>query len=401
MPTEIQVPSLGESVSEAEVAEWLKSEGDSVAKDEPVVVVESEKATVDIPAPVAGVLSQILKPAGEAAAVGEALGLIEAGAKSAAKSKSPQKKTAKKQAASSAPTPAADEPRVMPAAQRLLTENGLQAEDVSATGPGGRLLKEDVINHVEGIRHTPAATPAPESTPAEGSPADEVVRMTPLRRTIARRLVEAQQSMAMLTTFNEVDMSTVMQLRKEIQESFQAKHGVKLGFMSFFVKATVEALKAVPQLNAEIRGNDIVFHRYYDIGVAIGAGKGLVVPPLRNAERMGFADVEKTIADLAGRAKESKLLPEELAGGTFTISNGGVYGSLLSTPIVNPPQTGILGMHSIQEKPVVRAGEIVIRPIMNLALSYDHRIVDGREAVTFLRHIKDLVENPAKILFEL
>tara|TARA_Y100001934_G_scaffold31614_2_gene35284 strand:+ start:1357 stop:2628 length:1272 start_codon:yes stop_codon:yes gene_type:complete len=400
MSTEIRVPSLGESVSEAEVAEWLKSEGDPVAKDEAVVVIDSEKASIDIPAPVAGVLGKILKQAGEAAAVGEALGIIEAGDAAKGKTKKAKKKAAKKSAAKAAS--AGGQSRVMPAAQRLLTEHSLSADEVKATGPGGRLLKEDVQAHIERGKKAPPPAAAPAEPSAEASPrADEVVRMTPLRRTIARRLVEAQQSMAMLTTVNEVDMSTVMQLRRDVQEKFKGKHGVKLGFMSFFVKAVVEALKNIPQLNAEIRGNDIVFHRYYDIGVAIGAGRGLVVPPLRNAEQMGFADVEKTIADLAARAKESKLLPEELEGGTFTISNGGVYGSLLSTPIINPPQTGILGMHTIQERPVARDGEVVIRPMMNIALSYDHRIVDGREAVMFLRHIKELVENPAKILFEL
>jgi 2-oxoglutarate dehydrogenase E2 component (dihydrolipoamide succinyltransferase) len=285
----------------------------------------------------------------------------------------------------------------MPAAQRLLDENNLQAADVPATGPGGRLLKEDVGAHVKG-NASAGNEPTPPPVPDDAN--DEIVPMTPLRRTVAKRLVEAQQTMASLTTFNEVDMTAVIALRKEHQEAFQERHGVKLGFMSFFVKAVIEALKTVPRLNAEIRGNDIVYHHEYDIGVAIGGGKGLVVPPLRNAGRMSFAEVERAIADLAKRAQENKLKLEELSGGTFTISNGGIYGSMLSTPIINPPQSGILGLHAIQDRPVARAGQVVIRPMMFVALSYDHRIVDGREAVTFLKRVKELIESPARILLE-
>jgi 2-oxoglutarate dehydrogenase E2 component (dihydrolipoamide succinyltransferase) len=296
----------------------------------------------------------------------------------------------------------------MPAAERVLAENNLNASKVPATGPGGRLLKEDVTAHVDRLSK-PAAAPAAEiAAPAPkpavvvgtGSRQEEVVPMTPLRRTVAKRLLEAQQTMAMLTTFNEIDMSTVMALRKEVQESFQKAHGVKVGFMSFFVRSVIEALKLVPQLNAEIRGTDIVYHRYYDIGVAIGAGKGLVVPPIRNAEKLSFAQIEKVIADFATRAQANKLKLEELQGGTFTVSNGGVYGSMLSTPIINPPQSGILGLHAIQERPVARDGQVVIRPMMYVALSYDHRIVDGREAVLFLKRIKELMENPTRMLLD-
>jgi len=306
----------------------------------------------------------------------------------------------------------------MPAAQRALAERGLRAEEVPASGPGGRLLKEDVQRQAEAApvptankapeppkspparpEERPAPEPtravAPSSTPAREQ---EVVSMTRLRRTVAERLVQAQRNAALLTTFNEIDMTAVLSLRKELGEAFQAKHGAKLGFMSFFVKAAVEALRAVPQVNAEIRGNEIIYYKYCDLGVAIGGGKGLVVPVLRNAERLSFAEVELAIADLAKRARDSKLKPEELQGGTFTISNGGVYGSLLSTPIVNPPQSGVLGMHAIQERPIAHEGQVVIRPMMYVALTYDHRLVDGREAVTFLRRIKEFVESPVRIL---
>jgi 2-oxoglutarate dehydrogenase E2 component (dihydrolipoamide succinyltransferase) len=283
----------------------------------------------------------------------------------------------------------------MPAAQRALAEHGLRAEAVEATGPGGRLLKEDVARHVEKPQAETPQQPAPKHDRQE-----EVVPMTRLRRTVAERLVEAQRNAALLTTFNEADMSSVLALRKEHGEAFQKKYNVKLGFMSFFVKASIEALKQFPVLNAEVRESNIVYHNFYDIGIAIGSGKGLVVPVLRNAERLSFAEIELAIGDFARRAQENKLKVDELQGGTFTISNGGVYGSLLSTPIVNPPQSAVLGMHAIQERPVARDGNVVIRPMMNLAVTYDHRIIDGREAVSFLRKIKDLIENPARILIE-
>ncbi|MFN7140945.1 MAG: 2-oxoglutarate dehydrogenase complex dihydrolipoyllysine-residue succinyltransferase, partial [Limisphaerales bacterium] len=297
----------------------------------------------------------------------------------------------------------AEEPKVMPAAQRVMAEQGLKADQVTATGPGGRILKEDAQRAAEGAAPAPAAPAAAPGAQAAAAPAfrqEQAVRMTKLRRTVAERLVQAQHTAALLTTFNEIDMTNLMSLRKEYGEAFLKRYGVKLGFMSFFVKAAVDALKQIPEINAEIRGEDIIYKNYYDIGVAIGGGKGLVVPVLRNAERMSFADVEKTIAEFAVRAKDNKLKIEELQGGTFTISNGGVYGSLLSTPIINPPQSGVLGMHSIQERPVAINGQVVIRPMMYVALSYDHRIVDGKEAVTFLKRIKEAVEAPARMLLE-
>lgn len=421
MAVEIKVPELGESISEVQIADWLAQEGGPVEKDQDLVRVDSEKATVEIPAPAAGTLKKILKRNGAAAKVGEVIGHIEAngkkagGAKKEPESKQKSANGAKAEHAEAKETrpahetkgksPAKSETRVMPAAQRLLEEHELSADEVKATGPGGRLLKEDVLAYLnqqksslETAGSSAALTEAGVQTPQERE--EEIRPMTPLRRTVAKRLVEAQHTMAILTTFNEIDMSAVMALRKQYQETFQAKYQVKLGFMSFFVKAVIEALKEVPQLNAEIRDTDIVFHRYFDIGVAIGAGKGLVVPPLRDADRMSFAEIEKTIADLATRAKENKLKPQELEGGTFTISNGGVYGSMLSTPIINPPQSGILGLHAIQERPVARDGQVVARPMMFVALSYDHRIVDGREAVTFLRRIKDIIEAPARLMLE-
>jgi 2-oxoglutarate dehydrogenase E2 component (dihydrolipoamide succinyltransferase) len=409
MPIELKVPSVGESISEVEIGDWLKSEGDAVAKDENVVVLESEKASVDLPAPADGTLVKILKARGQTAAVGEVIAHIDQDGKpAAAKAKQAkgggeqkQFRTESKSEPKPEPAPKDKDTKVMPAAQRVLAEHGLKAGEVKASGPGGRLLKEDVQRHVEGTADKgskPAAAPSPAT--AGGSRTEEVVPMSPLRRTVARRLVEAQQSMAMLTTFNEIDMSAVMALRKEYQEAFVGKHGLKLGFMSFFVKAVIDGLKLVPQLNASIREDSVVYRNYYDIGVAVGGGKGLVVPVIRNAERLSFAEVEQAIGDFAKRAKENKLKPEELSGGTFTISNGGIYGSLLSTPIVNPPQSGILGMHSIQERPMVVDGAVVVRPMMYVALSYDHRIVDGREAVTFLKRVKEVVEKPARMLIE-
>jgi 2-oxoglutarate dehydrogenase E2 component (dihydrolipoamide succinyltransferase) len=394
MQTEIKVPALGESITEVDIGQWLKKEGEAVAKDENVVSIESEKATLEVPAPAAGVLVKILKAKGEAANVGETIAMIDSNGAPTPKKEAPKTEAKTEEA-----------PRVMPAAERLLAENKMTADQVKGTGPGGRILKEDVVKQAEN-KPAPAAAPTPTPQPqpqplqTSGDRRDEVVPMTRLRRTVAQRLLEAQRNTASLTTFNEVDLSEVMNLRKQFQDSFTAKYGVKLGFMSFFVKAAIEALKGIPQVNAEIRGNDIVYHRYYDIGVAIGGGKGLVVPVIRNAERLSFSEIEVTIANFAKRAKDNKLSMEELQGGTFTISNGGVYGSLLSTPILNPPQSGILGMHTTQERPVVRDGQIVIRPIMNLALTYDHRIVDGREAVTFLKRIKETLETPARMLLE-
>ena len=370
MATELKVPSVGESVTEVEIGPWLKREGDSVSQDENVVTLESEKATVDLPSPISGILAKVVKRTGEKAKVGDVIALLEPAEKAKDEAK-PAPKLEKPQAKPAAPPPP-PAPAPAPASAPVPAPERKKVEPQPAPAAAG----EEATNRQE-----------------------EVVPMTLLRRTVAARLVEAQQTMAMLTTFNEIDMSAVMAMRKQYQESFTQKHGVKLGFMSFFVKATVEALKAIPQLNASVRGNDIVYHRYFDIGVAIGGGKGLVVPVLRNAEKMSFAEVEKTVADLAARAKASQLKPDELQGGTFTITNGGVYGSLLSTPIINPPQCAILGMHSIQERPVAADGKVVIRPMMYVALSYDHRIVDGREAVTFLLQIKEMIERPgARVL---
>jgi 2-oxoglutarate dehydrogenase E2 component (dihydrolipoamide succinyltransferase) len=390
---ELKVPSVGESIVEVEIGAWLKKEGEAFQADEPLVELITDKATLELPAPFAGTLKKILKAQGETARVGEAIALLEEG-----------KVEAQVQAPTQAPEEASPEPLAMPAAERLMREAGVSPKEVVGTGLGGRILKEDVERHLEERKAPPMPEPAPPPSPQ--APADkpwrvdEVVPMTPLRRRIAERLLQARQTTAMLTTFNEADMSAVIALRRELGEAFQKKHGVKLGFMSFFVKAVVQALKEIPELNAEIRDNTIVYHRYYDIGIAVGGGEGLVVPVLRDADRLSFAEIERQIADFAERARARKLKPEELMGGTFTITNGGIYGSLNSTPLLNPPQVGILGMHAIQERPVAREGQVVIRPMMYLALSYDHRIVDGREAVTFLRRVKELIENPTRLLLE-
>ena len=390
---ELKVPSVGESIVEVEIGAWLKKEGEAFQADEPLAELITDKATLELPAPFAGTLKKILKAQGETARVGEAIALLEEG-----------KAEAQVQAPTQAPEEASPEPLAMPAAERLMREAGVSPEEVVGTGLGGRILKEDVERHLEERKAPPMPEPAPPPSPQ--APADkpwrvdEVVPMTPLRRRIAERLLQARQTTAMLTTFNEADMSQVIALRRELGEAFQKKHGVKLGFMSFFVKAVVQALKEIPELNAEIRDGTIVYHRYYDIGIAVGGGEGLVVPVLRDADRLSFAEIERQIADFAERARARKLKPEELMGGTFTITNGGIYGSLNSTPLLNPPQVGILGMHAIQERPVAREGQVVIRPMMYLALSYDHRIVDGREAVTFLRRVKELIENPTRLLLE-
>lgn len=417
MPIELKVPSVGESIKEVELGDWLKNPGDKVRQDETLVVIESDKASVDLPAPVSGTLTKILKKKRERAAVGEVIAYIEAGEVNGASSGKTESRrlTAIRNAPAApaappappalpAPAPqesAASRPGtiVMPAARRALAEHHLTAEQVEPTGPGGRMLKEDVLRQAES---KPAAVAQPETfAPVPPSRQEEVVHMSPMRRRIAERLVEAQHNAALLTTFNEVDMSAVMALRNKHKDAFLARYNAKLGFMSFFVKAVVDALKLVPQVNAEVRGEDIVYHNYCDIGIAVGGGKGLVVPVLRNAERLSFAEVEVKIADFGKRAQENKIGLDELKGGTFTISNGGVYGSLLSTPIVNPPQSGILGLHAIQERPVAQAGQVVIKPMMYIALTYDHRIIDGREAVTFLKRIKDSIEEPSRMLLEI
>ena len=422
MQIELKVPSVGESITEVEIGQWLKNEGDSVSINENVVVIESEKTTLELPAPAAGSLKKIVKRKGEVAKVGDVIGILQQDGAGAPDGKKQERTETPAGTQAPPPPPQKEQPkehRVMPAAARIIAEHGLKADEIQGSGPGGRVLKEDVLKHAETVQKekapappaAPQHAPSPQTTPAtaprEGAAdvptafrQEQVVSMSRLRKTLAERLVQAQHTAALLTTFNEADMTEVMNLRKQFQEQFTQKYGIKLGFMSFFVKAVIEALRQIPQVNAEIRGTDIVFRNYYDIGVAVGGGRGLVVPVLRNAERMGFAQVELAIADFAKRAKENKLTLEELQGGTFTISNGGVYGSLLSTPIINPPQSGILGMHSIQERPVALNGQVVIRPMMYLALTYDHRVVDGREAVTFLRRIKEVIENPTRILLE-
>ncbi len=421
MSVELKVPHVGESIYEVTIGEWLKGEGDAVRRDEPVVALETDKASMEVPAPTSGRLTKLLKKPGDTAEIGDVIAMIEEGeapeaapAAAAAAAAPAHAAPAAAEAAArattqpmAAPAARAGDARVMPAARRLLEEHNLRPQDITPTGPGHRLLKEDVLRHIDVERAPepapPAAAPAaapPAPRPAAGAREEEVVRMTPLRRRIAERLVQSQQTAALLTTFNEVDMSAVMALRQEYKEAFQERHGIKLGFMSFFVKATIEALKEQPELNAEIRGDTIIYKHYYDIGVAVGGGRGLVVPVIRNAERLSFAEVELTIRDFAIRAQKNKLSIDELQGGTFTISNGGVYGSLLSTPIINPPQSGILGMHNIQERPMAVNGKVEIRPMMYIALTYDHRIVDGREAVTFLKRIKECVERPSRMLLE-
>lgn len=407
MAIELKVPTVGESITEVQIGEWLKGEGDAVSRDEIIARIETDKVTVDFTAPTDGVLTQIKVKKGQTAAVGDVIGYLEEGA-AAAKGKPAEAAKAEppKAEVKSAPPPApAPEPvksvrptippqgfaRVMPSARRALKERGLSPDDVEATGPGGRVLKEDVDRTKE-----KAAAKAPVAQDRQ----EEVVAMSPFRKRIAERLVQSQQTAALLTTFNEVDMTAVMELRKTHQEAFQAKYGIKLGFMSFFVKASIEALKLIPSVNAEIRGSDIVYKNFYDIGVAVGGGKGLAVPVIRNTERLSFAEVEQKIAEFGKRAKDNKLELSDLQGGTFTISNGGIYGSMLSTPIVNPPQSGILGLHAIQDRPMAINGQVVIRPMMYVALTYDHRLVDGREAVTFLKRIKQCMEEPARILLE-
>jgi 2-oxoglutarate dehydrogenase E2 component (dihydrolipoamide succinyltransferase) len=409
MATEIKVPSLGESITEATVSKWLKRPGEPVALDEPVAELETDKVTLEVPAPAAGTLAEILAEEGANVPVGAVLGTI-----------------ADEAAARPSPHPPADagpslslvargegvsppSPRLRgegggegqqalersgPAVRKLIEESGLDSAAIAPTGPGGRITKADVL------AARPPPSPPPSPAPATGE-REVRVRMSRLRRRIAERLKAAQNTAAMLTTFNEVDMSQAIALRERHRDAFEKKHGVRLGFMSIFVKAAIVALKELPAVNAEIEGDDIVYKNHYDIGVAVGTEQGLVVPVVRNADQLSFAEIEKAIADYARKARDGKLTIEELSGGTFTISNGGIYGSLLSTPILNPPQSGILGMHKIERRPVALGDKVEIRPMMYVALSYDHRIVDGREAVTFLVRIKECVEDPSRILFEM
>jgi 2-oxoglutarate dehydrogenase E2 component (dihydrolipoamide succinyltransferase) len=413
---EIRVPTLGESVTEATVGQWFKKVGDAVKADEPLVELETDKVTLEVPAPSAGVIESIAVEAGGTVEVGAVLGAINADGKAMpAPTGQPDQKTetarpigagpedmkpreapAATQAAAP-PTPSAPA-GTAPSAAKILAEKGISAETVTGTGKDGRIVKADALS-----AKAEAPKPAPVRAPSAPDDAarEERVRMTRLRQTIARRLKEAQDTAAMLTTFNEVDMTTVMELRSRYRDLFEKKHGVKLGFMGFFVKACVQALKEIPAVNAEIDGTDIVYKNYYHIGVAVSTDRGLVVPVVRDADTLSLAGIEKAIAELAGKARDGTLSIEAMQGGTFTITNGGIYGSLMSTPILNAPQSGILGMHKIQERPMVIAGKIEARPMMYLALSYDHRIVDGKEAVTFLVRVKEVLEDPERLVLDL
>ncbi len=409
MATEIRVPTLGESVSEATIGKWFKKPGEAVKADEPLVELETDKVTLEVNAPAAGVLGEIVAKEGDTVGVSALLGTIAEGGAAAA---APAPKAEAKPAAT--PAPAAEAPKAAatkaadsgPAVSRLAAESGVDPSKVAASGKDGRVTKGDMLAAIAtGGAAAPAAAPAPVAIRAPSAPDDgareERVKMTKLRQTIARRLKEAQSNAAMLTTFNEVDMSGVMALRNQYKDVFEKKHGVKLGFMGFFVKACVQALKEIPAVNAEIDGTDIIYKNYYHIGVAVGTEKGLVVPVVRDADELSIAGVEKKIGEFGKKARDGKLSIEEMQGGTFTISNGGVYGSLMSTPILNAPQSAILGMHKIQERPVVVNGKIEIRPMMYLAVSYDHRIIDGKEAVTFLVRIKEGLEDPARLVLDL
>jgi 2-oxoglutarate dehydrogenase E2 component (dihydrolipoamide succinyltransferase) len=397
--TDVMVPSLGESVSEATVSTWFKKPGDTVKQDEMLCELETDKVSVEVPSPVSGVLAEILAPEGTTVAANARLAIVTEGAVGAA----PKAAEAPK-AAAPAPAPVTKDIENAPSAKKAMEEAGLTAAQVQGTGRDGRVMKEDVARAAAAAPVT--AAPAPAAIPRAPVPADDAareerVKMTRLRATIARRLKDAQNTAAMLTTYNEVDMSGIMELRNTYKDQFEKKHGTKLGFMSFFVKACIHALKEIPEVNAEIDGQDVVYKNYVHMGVAVGTPNGLVVPVLRDADQMGFAAIEKKIAELGLRARDGKLSMAEMQGGSFTISNGGVYGSLMSSPILNPPQSGILGMHKIQDRPVVVNGQIVIRPMMYLALSYDHRIVDGKGAVTFLVRVKDALEDPRRLLMDL
>ena len=400
--TDVMVPALGESVSEATVSTWFKKVGDTVKQDEMLCELETDKVSVEVPSPVSGVLTEILAPEGTTVDAKARLAIVAEGAAGAA----PAAPAAKVETPKAAPAPAAKDVENAPAAKKAMAEAGLSPDQVQGSGRDGRVMKEDVARAAASVTAAASATPAPAAIPRAPVPADDAareerVKMTRLRATIARRLKDAQNTAAMLTTYNEVDMSGIMSLRNEYKDIFEKKHGVKLGFMSFFVKACTHALKEIPEVNAEIDGQDIVYKNYVHMGVAVGTPSGLVVPVLRDADQMGFAAIEKKIAELGLRARDGKLSMAEMQGGSFTISNGGVYGSLMSSPILNPPQSGILGMHKIQDRPVVVNGQIVIRPMMYLALSYDHRIVDGKGAVTFLVRVKEALEDPRRLLMDL
>lgn len=464
MTYEVTIPEIGESITEALILRWIKKTGEHVGRDEPLVELETDKVTVEMPSPVAGVLSEIVCAEGETVPVGGLIARMEEGAVTTGTQPAATAAAAAPAATAGvgaqtdllggtdavaplpAPAPAAPPPvdapappaaaatpepataaeplRILPAAQRLIAEQGLDAALIPATGKGGRLLKSDVIAYLASpetradvaasapsATPTPAASPPPPAAPTAPAPlsqpaaqvanrAEERVAMTPIRRRIAERLVESQQQAALLTTFNEIDMSAVMNFRRQYRDAFEKRHDARLGFLSFFVKAAVDALRRSPRLNARIAGTDMIYRNYYDIGIAVSTDRGLMVPVLRSAERKSFADIESQVADYAGRARKGRIQLQELQGGTFTITNGGIFGSLLSTPIINPPQSGVLGLHAIQDRPVVVDGEIVARPMMYVALTYDHRIVDGREAVTFLVRIKEAIQDPARMLVE-
>jgi 2-oxoglutarate dehydrogenase E2 component (dihydrolipoamide succinyltransferase) len=429
MTIEIKVPALGESVTEATVGQWFKKPGEAVKVDEPLVELETDKVTVEVPSPVAGVLSDIMVQQGSTVGIGSVLGSIKEGAAATAQpaaspqpapapAKQPEKAAAPAKPAAPAAPPAGNGGMPpAPAARKMMEEKGLSAGDVQGSGRRGQVLKEDVAAAAAKPSAARAAPEAAALMPMSTAPVpvtqmrgpsvandaarEERVRMTRLRQTIARRLKDAQNTAAMLTTFNDVDMSAIMKLRSEYKELFEKRHHVKLGFMGFFVKACIQALREVPAVNAEIDGQDIIYKNYYHIGVAVGTDRGLVVPVVREADRMSLAEIEQTIADFGRRAREGKLAIDEMQGGTFTITNGGVYGSLLSTPILNAPQSGILGMHRIEERAIVKNGQIVARPMMNLAVSYDHRIVDGKDAVTFLVRVKECLEDPQRFILDL
>ena len=402
MASEIRVPTLGESVSEATIGKWFKKPGDVVKADEPVLELETDKVSLEVNAPAAGTLAEIVAKEGDTVGVGALLGTITAGGASAAPA-APASAPAKAAPVAAPASSAASTVDHGPAVSRLAAESGVNPSSVAASGKDGRVTKGDMLAAIATGAAPAAATPVSVRAPsiADDASREERVRMTKLRQTIARRLKDAQNTAAMLTTFNEVDMTEVMALRNRYKDTFEKKHGVKLGFMSFFVKACTQALKELPAVNAEIDGTDLVYKNYYHIGIAVGTDKGLVVPVVREADQMGLATIEKTIADFGKRARDGALKIEEMQGGTFTITNGGIYGSLMSTPILNAPQSGILGMHKIQERPMVVGGKIEVRPMMYLALSYDHRIVDGKEAVTFLVRVKEALEDPARLVLDL
>jgi 2-oxoglutarate dehydrogenase E2 component (dihydrolipoamide succinyltransferase) len=415
MAIEIRVPTLGESISEATVGKWFKKTGEPVRADEPLVELETDKVTLEVNAPGAGVLSEIAAKTGETVAIGALLGQVSGGAAAGAAAPAPAAAASAPAApARAAPAAAPTAMPPAPSAAKIAAENRIDLASVAGSGKRGQVLKGDVLGAASTaaaptpvLAFTPAPAPAPisvppprVSTPDDGA-REERVRMTKLRQTIARRLKDAQNTAAMLTTFNEVDMTEVMGMRARYKDAFEKKHGAKLGFMGFFVKACVQALKEIPAVNAEIDGADLVYKNYYHVGIAVGTEKGLIVPVVRDGDKLSIAEIEKTIADLGKRARDGQLKLEELQGGTFTITNGGIYGSLMSTPILNAPQSGILGMHKIQDRPIAVAGRVEIRPMMYLAVSYDHRIVDGKEAVTFLVRVKEALEDPARLVLDL